>query len=131
MTKRINSNLDESSGWGRFVADIRGHLHAHQNWVILAADAGVAPQTVSKLAYGETKSPHGLTIFKLMVALGREDELLAAVHSEEPVVVREAKKLRPPKNQRRATALRIREERQTKTHGYRKLRRSVQRHASA
>ena len=120
MPKRINQTLDETSGWGRFLADLRGHINGHKNWGNLAIEAGLSPQTISKLAYGETKTPRGDTIFKLMVAFGREKELLEASHSDEPVVVKEAVKLRPPKHQRRSTALRLREERRKKIFPHRK-----------
>lgn len=43
----------------------------------MATKAGIAPQTVSRVAYGETKSPRMKTIMGLLHALGYEVELKA------------------------------------------------------
>lgn len=98
MAKRMNQNLPEGLNgdeWDRLVADIRGHLWNSGDWGILAAKANVNPQTISKLAYGETKSPHFFTIFKIMVALGKKDRFMRLFETNDPVFESEAKKLKP------------------------------------
>ena len=76
--------------WEQLLADVRGHIWGSGDFSKLAEKADVSPQTVSKFAYGETKSPHMRTVFKIMDALGKSEEILTAFKSEKPVSTRSA-----------------------------------------
>lgn len=47
-------------------------IASKRKYVRLAEEAHVSPSTVSKLAHGETRSPHAATVFAVMGALGFE-----------------------------------------------------------
>jgi DNA-binding phage protein len=89
LAKKINQDLDEGvfsdDLLEKFLADVRGHLWHSGDWGRLAAKANLNVATISKIAYGETKSPHARTILKIMYALGKLDSVLDSVQAEKPI----------------------------------------------
>lgn len=86
--KRINTNRSEGLDgdvWERLFADIRGHIWAHGDFKKLAISADLSVATVSKLAYGDTGSPHMRTVVRIMNALGKSDPIVKAFRAEKPV----------------------------------------------
>ena len=97
-TKRINPTLDEGldgDEWERILADFRGHVYHAGDWKKLAETSGLSYATIENIAYGHTRSPHMRTVIKLMDALGRGDEIRAALATNAPLTEDEAIKLRP------------------------------------
>jgi transcriptional regulator with XRE-family HTH domain len=94
LNKRINPTHSEGIDgdiWERLFADIRGHIRSYGGTFKQLADAAnLSEATVSKLAYGETSSPHMRTIIRIMDALGKSDPVLKAFRSEKPVSITQA-----------------------------------------
>ena len=74
---RINQTRSEGTDgddFERWLADMRGLLWETQRgggtWESFAASVNLSPGTVARFASGETKSPHGRTLFALMQACG-------------------------------------------------------------
>lgn len=60
---------------GIITEEVRGYVQGRGRISSLARKATVAPSTVSKVAYGETKRPRMHTIVGLLDALGYDVEL--------------------------------------------------------
>ena len=58
-----------------YIPEEEGGITTAANWI--ADAAGLHVNTVRAILYGETTSPHFVTVFKLCVALERVDELVA------------------------------------------------------
>ena len=98
MAKRINPTRDEGTSgddWERILADFAGHVYNAGDWQELHKKAGVSYATVENIAYRHTRSPHLRTVVSIMDALGRGDELRAALATNTPLSEAEALKLRP------------------------------------
>jgi transcriptional regulator with XRE-family HTH domain len=86
--KRINPTRSEGLDgdvWERLLADIRGHIFEFGDFKKLSEQTGLCVGTISRLAYGETGSPHMRTVIKVMDALGKSDPVLKAFRSEKPI----------------------------------------------
>lgn len=93
MKKRINPTRSEGLDgdvWERVLADVRGHIWEHGDFAKLAVAANLSATTVSKLAYGETSSPHMRTVIRIMDALGKSEPVLEAFKSQKPVSLQRA-----------------------------------------
>ncbi len=113
--KRINPTRSEGLDgevWERLLADVRGHIHEHKDFGKLAVAANLSISTVSKLAYGETSSPHMRTVIRIMEALGKSDPIIDAFRSQKPVSVKSAQA-------RRSTRVRLKAQRAAKLHPHR------------
>jgi len=111
LAKRINQILDEGTygdDWERVLADFAGHVYNAGDWRELADKAGVSYATVENIAYRYTRSPHLRTVVSIMDALGRGDELRAALATNTPLSEAEALKLRPAAIKRRYQKLKHR-----------------------
>lgn len=100
MNKRINQDLSEGLDgdlWQKILADLRGHMFAYGTWEKLSVATGLSPSTIQKLACGDTKSPHFMTVFKVMTAVGKGDALLQIFASRKPLTLQEAQKLKEKK----------------------------------
>lgn len=91
--RQINPTRNEmDEDLQQILADIRGHMPGGSAELKrLAEEAGLARSTVDNLAWAETKSPHLATIVRVMKAVGKLDVLMAALKSEKPVTVKQAK----------------------------------------
>lgn len=86
--RKINPTRSEGVDgdvWERLLADIRGHIWTHGDFKKLAVSANLSVATVSKLAYGDTNSPHMRTVVRIMNALGKSDPVLRAFRAEKSV----------------------------------------------
>lgn len=84
--KRMNPTRSEGQDgdeWESFLADLRGHvfrnLDSDGGCTQLAARADLSPLTIERFIYGDTKSPHLKTLFKLFKAIYGEDFLRRAI----------------------------------------------------
>jgi transcriptional regulator with XRE-family HTH domain len=105
LTKRINQALPEGIDGNpreRLMADIRGHIRSFKGTYRELADlARLSVSTVSNIACGDTKSPHLITAFQIMDALGKSDPILDAFRSESPVSLRVAQRLKAQRAKRK------------------------------
>ena len=86
--RKINPTRSEGVDgdvWERLLADIRGHIWTHGDFKKLAVSANLSVATVSKLAYGDTNSPHMRTVVRIMEALGKSDPVLEAFRADKSV----------------------------------------------